>query len=203
MRNYLKSILAIFLMFAFTDMYAQIKSGYTIGLNLSTMTMKTSGISLEPETLTGVHFGEVFEISLNGNFTLQPGLIFSAKGSIYKIDTAEFSLSPIYVEIPVIAVYSFGSDAIKISLFAGPYFACGIGGKMESGENISFGSGENNDLKPFDVGLNFGAGINIKGFQISAQYGLGLANLSPMTSVDSEMKNKVIGISVTSLFAGK
>jgi hypothetical protein len=58
-------------------------------------------------------------------------------------------------------------------------------------------------LKPFDIGLNFGAGINIKGLMISAQYGIGLANLSPVTIGDSEMKNKVIGISISSLFARK
>jgi hypothetical protein len=155
----------------------------------------------------GIHFGGFFEIPLEGNFTLQPGLLFSAKGSNYKIDSVEFSISPIYVEVPVIAVYSFSLDAVKISLFAGPYFACGVGGyKIESGDElkkISYGSGENNDLKPFDIGLNFGAGVNIKGLLISAQYGIGLANVSPEKTVDSEMKNRVIGISISSLFAGQ
>jgi hypothetical protein len=203
MKNYLISVLVVFLMVIFKDLNAQIKSGYIFGLNLSTTTLKTSGIALKPEILTGVHFGEVFEISLNKIFAFQSGLLLSAKGSISKIDTTEFFLFPVYFEVPVIAVCSFGSDPIRVFLFAGPYFACGIGGKLESGENIRFGSGENDDLKPFDVGLNFGAGINIKGFRVSAQYGLGLANLSPPTSVESEMKNKVIGISVRSLFAGK
>jgi hypothetical protein len=203
MKNYLKSEFAFFCIFVFTGMHAQIKSGYTIGLNLSTMTMKTSGKILETKALPGIHFGEVFEISINDNFALQSSLIFSAKGSIYKIDTAEYSLSPIYFEAPVISVCRFGSDALKIALFAGVYIAYGIGGKMESGENISFGSGENNDLKPFDIGLNFGAGININGLQVSAQYGLGLTNISTVRSVESVMKNRVIGISVSSLFAGK
>jgi hypothetical protein len=58
-------------------------------------------------------------------------------------------------------------------------------------------------LKPFDIGLNFGAGVNIKGLLISAQYEIGLANISPVTTVYSEMKNKLIGISISSLFAGK
>jgi hypothetical protein len=205
MKNYLKCALAIFLTFAFTDMQAQIKPGYIFGMNLSTMTLKTQGISSHPDTPIGIHFGGFFEIPIKGNFTLQPGLLFSAKGSNYKIDSVEFSLSPIYLEIPVIAVYSFSIDAVKISLFAGPYFACGVGGyKIESGselKNISYGSGENSDLRPFDIGLNFGAGVNIKGLLISAQYGMGLANVSPVATIDSEMKNRVIGISISSLFA--
>jgi hypothetical protein len=188
-------------------MDAQIKPGYILGLNLSTMKIKISGISSNPETPIGIHFGGFLEIPIKGNFTLQPGLLFSAKGSNFKIDTAEFSISPIYIEVPVTAAYSFGSNAIKISLFAGSYFAYGMGGyKIKSGgelKNISFGSGENKDLKPFDIGLNFGVGVNIKGLLISAQYGIGLANISPVTTVDSEMKNKVIGISLSSLFAGK
>jgi len=207
MKIYLKYALAILLMVSFTDVQAQIKPGYIFGLNLSTITLKTKGISSRPETPAGIHFGGFLEIPVIGNFTLQPGLLLSAKGSNFKIDSTEFSLAPVYLEIPVIAVYSFGSDVVKVSLFAGPYFACGIGGyKIESEgafRYLSFGSGENKDLKPFDFGLNFGAGVNIKGFMISAQYGIGLLNILPSTTTDSEIKNKVIGISISSLFAIK
>jgi hypothetical protein len=207
MKSYLKSAFAILLIAAFTDIHAQIKPGYIFGVNLSTISINTKGISSAPETPVGIHFGGFFEIPIKGNFTFDPGLLFSAKGSNYEIDSIAFSLSPIYLEVPVIAVYSFGTDEIKISLFAGPYFACGIGGyKIEPGgelKNISFGSGENNDLKTFDVGLNFGAGVNIRGLLISAQYGIGLTNIAPEKIVDTEMKNKVIGISISSLFARK
>ena len=207
MKPYLKSALVVFLMVAYTDMHAQIKSGYIFGLNLSTVTLKTKGISSVPETPAGIHFGGFYEVPLNSRFAMRPGFLFSAKGSNYEIDAVEFSISPIYIEVPVIAVYSFGSDVLKVSLFVGPYFACGIGGyKIESGgelKNISYGSGENKDLKPFDIGLNFGTGVNIKGFLISAQYGIGLANISPATTVYSEMKNKVIGISISSSFTDK
>jgi hypothetical protein len=198
--------LIILVIIDFADIHAQIKSGYIIGLNLSTMSLKFSGINFEAKTSTGVHFGKIFEIPLNDNFALQPGFLFSAKGSFYKIDTAEFSISPIYIEVPVIAVFSFGPDAIKISLFAGTYFACGVGGTWESGNELKylrFGSGENKDMKLFDIGLNFGGGVNIKGLMISAQYGLGLTNLSPVKAIVSEMKNKVIGISLAAFFASK
>lgn len=195
------------LFFHVSSTLAQVKTEYIIGLNLSTITLKTNGVSSKASTPAGIHFGGLIEVPLKGRFTLQPGLLFSAKGSDYKVDTIEFSISPIYIEVPVNVVYSFGSDVVKILLFAGPYFACGLGGyKIGSGsviENIRFGSGKNRDLKPFDIGLNFGAGINIKGLLISAQYGMGLANISPMASADTEMKNKVIGISIRSSFAGK
>jgi len=205
MKNYLKPALLIFVVIVFSDLEAQIKSGYDFGLNLSTMTLNMKGLSSGPEISAGFHFGQIFEIPITENFTFQPGLLFSAKGSDYKIDNIDVSIAPIYIEIPVIAVYSFGSETLKISIFTGPYFAYGIDGyKIESGgemKSISYGSHENNDLKPFDIGFNFGAGVNIKGLQITTQYGLGLANLS--TSADATIKNKVIGISITSFFEAK
>jgi len=206
MKNYLIPVPVIFLMVVFTDLHAQIKSGYMIGFNLSTMTLKPSGTNFETETMTGIHIGRISEIPIKGNFALRSGLLFSSKGSIYKIDTTEVTISPIYIEIPVNAAYSIGSDMVKIYLFAGPYFACGIGGNKEKGgelKKINFGSGENDDLKRFDIGFNFGAGVNIKRFLISAQYELGLVNISPWITGDSEMKSKVIAISVTTLFSGK
>jgi hypothetical protein len=201
------SELTILLMLVSANIHAQINPGRIVGLNLSTMTLKTNGISLDPDTWVSIHLGGIFEIPLTDNLALRPGLLYSAKGSLYTIDTIRYSISPSYIEVPVYAVLSFGSDAIKISLFTGPYLACGIGGnKTESGGgagSISFGSDENDDMKLFDFGLNFGAGINIKGLMISAQYEMGLANLSSVTADDSEMKNKVIGISLGYLFPGK
>lgn len=207
MKTFLKPAIAIILTLSFTSTMAQVKKGYVFGLNLSTMTVKINGVNIKATTPAGIHFGGFIEFPLKGRFTLQPGVLFSAKGSDYKVDTIWYSISPIYIEVPVIAVYSFGPDEAKMSLFAGPYFACGVGGyKLGTGigiENISFGSGRNCDLKPFDIGFNLGAGINIKGLLISAQYGIGMANVSPISSADNEMKNKVIGISISSSFIGK
>jgi hypothetical protein len=206
MKNYLRCSWVIFLMVAFTEMHAQVNPGYIWGVN-STMTLKTNGITTSAETPLGIHFGGYLDIPVSRRFTFMPSLLFSAKGTNYTVDSLDYSLSPAYIEVPVIIMYTLGKDVVKVSLFTGPYFACVMGGyKLEaSGElkNISIGSGEDNDLKPFDIGLNFGAGVSIKGILISAQYGIGLLNVSPVASVDSEMKNKVIGISISSLFRSK
>lgn len=210
MKNCLKSVLTIFLMFAFISIQAQIKLGPKVGLNLSTMTLKSSGISMDPNMLVGFHIGVISEITLKDNLKLQPGILYSTKGSKYKISylqqSFELSIAPSYIDIPVNVMYYFSTGKAEISLFAGPYFAYGIGGKSKSdGESvdISFGSGDNDDMKPFDLGLNVGAGVNINGLLISAQYGLGLTNLSPSSTDNTEMKNRVIGISFAYLFGGK
>lgn len=207
MKGCLKRSLVIFLAVAFTDVHAQVKPGYIFGMNLSTMTLKTNGTDFNPRILAGIHYGGYLEVPVTENLTLRPNLLFSAKGSNFKTDTAEFSLSPVYVEASFFTVYSIGSEKFKISLLAGPYLAWGISGYKIDPEgymrDISYGSHEYNDLKPIDIGLNFGAGVNIKGILISAQYEIGLVNLSPLTTTDNEIRNKVIGISVCSCLSGK
>jgi Outer membrane protein beta-barrel domain len=174
-------------------------SGIRIGMNLTTMTIKTKGLTTKPETPMGVHFGIIYELPLKKNFSILSGIVFSSKGADYKIDTVDISLTPTYIEIPVNLAYNLNIKAIRISLFGGPYAACAIGGyKIVSGNEfkyLNFGTGSNSDLKYFDFGFNFGIGVKIRSYEISAQYGIGLTNVSPVA--DSQMKNKVIGISIT------
>ena len=177
---------------------------------MSTIVLKSSGVSIDPKTAIGFHAGIISEITLTDNFILQPGILYSAKGSKYEIgylgQSFAFSIAPSYIDIPVNLVYYYEAGAVKISVFTGPYFAYGIGGTTESlgqSSDINFGSEENDDMKPFDMGLNIGAGVKFSSLLISAQYGFGLTNLSNGSVSDTEMKNRVIGISLAYLFGGK
>jgi hypothetical protein len=206
MKNFLKLAMVIILLFALGNMQAQVKFGPKAGLNLSRTTMKSMGLSVDPKFRPGFHAGVIADVPLVGNLSLQPGLLFSTKGSNYDVDVFDFSMSPSFLEIPVNLAYSLGMDELKVVLFAGPYAAYGIAGKMEfdgESEDISFGSSGDDDMKPLDFGLNFGVGLNISNFLISAQYGMGLANVgTDEDEAEIEMKNSVIGISVAYLFGG-
>jgi hypothetical protein len=206
MKNVVKFTMALCLACFVVQAQAQVKFGPKVGLNLAKMTLKSSGIAIDPKTLTGFNVGAIAEFPLADNVFLQPGVLFSAKGSKYSVDVFEMKMTPGFIEIPVNALYKLDLSSAKLLLFAGPYFAFGISGSYEEdGEStdINFGSGEDNDMKPFDFGINLGVGAEIKNFQVSAQYGLGLANLAPVTSDDTEMKVKVIGISVAYLFGAQ
>jgi hypothetical protein len=206
MKKFMKFALLICLMCVVTSIQAQIKFGPKVGLNLSTMTLKNSGVALDPKTLVGFHIGVISEIPISGNFVLQPALLYSSKGSKYSFLGEETSISPDFLEIPVNVAYKFDLGGMKFFIDAGPYFAYGIGGKIKSGgesKSITFGSDDNADMKPFDVGLNFGVGLDIKSFLLSFNYELGLANLIPGTTDGAEAKSKVIGISVGYLFGKK
>jgi len=201
MKTIIQTALVVILTITFPELHSQVRTGYVFGLNLSTIALKNNEVSYDGTTPAGFHFGGFCELPLNDNFAFKPAFLFSAKGTDYKIDTLEYSLSPIYIEVPVNMVCSFGSDALRVVLFAGPYFAFGIGGYkiIPGGElkDLRFGSGGNSDLRPFDVGFNLGAGVSIRGFLISVQYGLGLENIAPDTKYYTEMNNKVIGISIS------
>ncbi len=169
------------------------------------MAITTNGIGSKPEMPMGVHFGANYDIPLKGKISFLYGFIFTSKGANYKIDNTDISLAPTYIEIPLNLACSFGSKSTKISFFAGPYSACTIGGyKIVSGGEytlLTFGKGENKDLRFFDFGINLGAGINFRGYLISVQYGKGLTNISP--SANSIFRNRVIGISISSLIQNK
>lgn len=206
MNFFLRLSIAFCLLVTATYSQAQIKLGPKVGLNLSTMTLKYAGYGMSPETMIGFNVGIISEITIKGNFVLQPGILFSTKGSKYSVSGYDMSISPSFIEIPVNGLYKIDLGSANFLLFAGPYFAYGIGGDYKTpseSNDIAYGSGEDKDMKSFDCGLNFGAGIEISNFQISAQYGLGLTNLAPITTDGAEMKVSVIGISMAYLFKGK
>jgi hypothetical protein len=92
---------------------------------------------------------------------------------------------------------------LKVLIFGGPYLAYGIGGKAKfdgESDDINWGTSEEDDLKPFDLGLNIGAGIEINNLQITAQGGFGLLNLATVTDDGGESKVRAIGISAAYLF---
>ena len=197
-----KYVLAIFLLFAVSNIQAQVKFGPVAGLNFSTMTIKVLGVNFDSETVMGFHVGMISEIPITESFVLQPAVLYSSKGADYKILEEEISLSPTFIEVPLNILYKYDVGPMDIFLKAGPYIAYGVGGQIETNGievDIDYGSG-NADMKPLDFGLNFGAGVNYNNFIISGQYGVGLANLTSIEVGNAEMKINTIGISIAYLF---
>lgn len=204
MKVSLKYLIAILFTLISISSYSQVKIGYIFGMNLSSLKVKSHGIASDQNRQIGFHWGASFDIPVGYNFSIRPGIMLSAKGSDYTIDSTDYSMAPIFLDVPILAMYSFGKGPMRFSVFAGPYLAYGVAGyKVEKNgdlHNIAYGSGQSSDLKPFDAGLNFGAGVKVKGTLISAQYGIGMANLSSDPSNGNEMKNSVIGITISSSF---
>ena len=200
MKTSVKILLVITLVLSATYIQAQTRFGIKGGLNFSTVALSGGTGTITPDSKTGFNLGVISEIPLATDFYLQPGLLFSTKG--FKSDSETFSTN--HIDIPINALYKLHAGSIKVLGFAGPYIGYAVSGKGKYegiSSDIKF-SGDNKVMNAFDLGLNFGAGVEISNFQITAQYGLGLTNLA-VNSDSFTMKNKVFGVSVAYLFGGK
>lgn len=202
----MKKIIAISILACFTliavNAQAQVKFGPQVSLNISDMMMKTPQYKFSTKNVVKYSVGIISELNISNHFLVQPGLIYSVKGTKYLFLNQTNKLEPSYLEIPVNFMYQFDVKPAKLDVFAGPYFAYGIGGKVTyNGGNstkINYGTGTNDNLRRFDYGLNFGIGIDVINLELKAQYGLGLANLSPVSSNTIKMA-RVISISLSYL----
>lgn len=191
-------------LFTFLNINAQMKSGYRAGINLTSMYISSNGNEISAETPVGIQFGGMYEIPLAKKFTFQSGLVFTSKGTDYKIDGVNYSITPAYIEMPVHLVYYAGTGSFKVSIFAGPYLSSAFGGyKIDTTgfKDLTFGDSETKDLKLLDIGLDAGLGINFNEYVFSFQYGIGLRNVSPREGLS--MKNQVFGISIGTLLLKK
>jgi len=196
--------LLIVLLFAgiSTTSFAQIRWGVKAGLNIANVTAKTDAGSIDfYKNKTGFHLGVTAEVPVSGNLFFEPALLFTTKG--YKIDESliKGSANINIIELPLNLLYKFDVSSVKLFALAGPYVGFALSGKSkvdgQETESIKIGTNKDEDnYKPLDFGLNFGAGVEISNITVGVQYGLGLANLSPQTDGGFSAKNKVIGISV-------
>jgi hypothetical protein len=156
----------------------------------------------------GWHFGGVGELELNDNMSVEAALMLSSKG--YKYEDEDWDVkntfSPLFLHIPILFKYGVPVGDFKLFGQAGPYLAYGIGGKTkvtsdnplieDSDESIKWGSGDDDDLKPLDFGLNIGAGIAFEmGLEANLFYELGLGNHAIETEGGTKIANRVFGIS--------
>ncbi len=126
----------------------------------------------------------------------QPELLFIQKGENYDARGVETKATLNYLEVPVLAKVSFGSQVIKGYVNAGPSLALGLTGnqKVEGGEEpgetgIRFGNPANDGRRyldsRFDFGLQFGGGVGVGlgpgSLLADVRYGLGLTDLSDAT----------------------
>jgi hypothetical protein len=179
---------------------AQVKFGPKVGLNFSTMSMD----GVDKEMRTGYQVGMVFQGDIAPNVFIQPSILFSSKGSKY--DGGDLKVVANYIDIPVNFGYRINLGGANLNLLAGPYLAYGVGGKITSDffikskdRDIKWGTDKDeDDFRPFDMGLNLGGGVEFNNFQVSLQYGFGLLNVN--ADSDFTTKNGVLSLTAAYLF---
>jgi opacity protein-like surface antigen len=178
-------------------------------VNFFNQTIKADGEKFDDAKIkTGFQIGVDYEIGIAPDFYFAPGLVFATKGAKIQEDflgeeyTSKWGLN--YLEVPLNLVYKPVLGTGNLIVNFGPYLGYGIGGKVKAEfgdedfeEDINFGSGEDDDFKPFDMGANIGFGYQLGmglSFKLNAQ--LGLINILPDGDSDNLVKNNGFAFSV-------
>ncbi len=220
-----KLLLTLSLVLLTTFSFAQtFNLGVKAGVNLSTTAFSTTyaNYAVDPQNRTGFQVGVIGDIAFQ-HFIVQPGLFFITKGgkftdeysflgtyqsySYHTTGTDKFN----YLEMPVNLLYKVQvAPATKIYAGGGPYIGYALSGSVisqETGsqtanynESLAFGNDRTKDeYKPFDYGINFIAGVEIKKhYTIDLNYSLGLKNI--VWTPEDNIKNRSLGLSIGYLF---
>lgn len=155
------------------------------------------------------HAGFNAELPLADDFFVQPGVLFSTKGTKFKGTDTKLNLS--YIEVPVNLLYKPALGNGKLLLGFGPYVAFAVSGRLkpENGNDrsitfkneISIAQAlSGNYSRAFDAGANLLFGYELSSnlsLQLNAQ--LGLVNIYPditgVTNNNRINKNTGFGIS--------
>lgn len=192
-----KLLLSAAILFGSLGAFAQGGLGY--GLRAGVNIPKYSTSLGDTKSNTGFFVTGYLDAPVSPYFSIQPGLSLQSKGAKW-LETSNGDLKEniMTLDIPVNAVAKFptgGSGNFFIG--AGPYVGFALSGKYKADGkdwDVKFGSGDDDNLKRTDFGVNFLAGYQLtNGFQINAGYGLGLTNLAPN---NGSIKNRVWSIGI-------
>jgi hypothetical protein len=211
MKNQMKKyILTTVIVFVFTFTNAQeIKFGAKAGLNIANLT----GYFPDSSPLTGFNVGVFAEIKIANKFAVQPELLFSTQGNKMKVPVLDASSDYLYsydgkwnlsyLNLPVMAKYYILD---KLSIETGPQIGLLLSAKAKYSSDdralpsLNTSTAEydiKNYIKSVDLGLNFGATYDFsENLSVNFRYNLGLANINNEPMSSSNIKNKVLSLSL-------
>ena len=195
------------------------------GISLANITHNNDGDIDDANTLSSFQVGLIGDWKLLPMLRLQPGVIFTGKGSKTEFgepEDATFSratTNPYYIEIPVNLVFKTPTGPVKFFVGAGPYLAIGVAGKLENKGKVAGISYEYEEdiewsdddpttldyeegagfgiMRRFDYGANITAGIEFTKLVLGLNYGHGLAKLQSGTDSEADDENKHRVFSIT------
>jgi hypothetical protein len=159
---------------------AQINFGIKAGANFTKFSGDDAKLEdISPKFRTGFAGGGLVNIGLGETFSVQPEVLYSMEGSVYKADGETATYKTDYINVPVLLQYNNPSGFYAET---GPQVGFLMSAKGSYG-------GVSVDIKDSFKKINFswglGAGYKLSnGLGIGARYNLGLANIA--SNSDSE-----------------
>ena len=209
MKN-LKTIIILVTLLLFTQVVvAQLLPTFVIkgGVSSASLTTKDDYVKYSEvsDNRLGYTFGAGVEFPLNPLMSLETGLLYAQKGMKAESGGIKLEFSPTYLELPL--GIKFKPTLANVGLYGtvGTYLGYGIGGETKGtfagsvvsitgSDDIAWGSGKNDDLKPFDFGFNLAAGVILGQLEAGVYSSGSLINISPVTKDGETMRNIVFGV---------
>lgn len=166
--------------FGFSEVAAQPSFGIRGGMNLANLNNVD-----DTETRTGFMAGAYVNIGVPMSpISIQPELLYTQKG----YDTPVGTIKLDYVEVPVLAKFSFAPGPVTPHVYFGPYIALNVNAEADAGQL----SGDlDESTKDTDFGVVVGAEAEISKFNVGVRYGAGLTKVAEN---DADGKNGVFTI---------
>jgi hypothetical protein len=198
---------------------AQINVGAKVGYQLNNV-YTTEGLgALAPNflALDEASYGLVIEIPIAGGFSIQPEFGFTTKGfglkqgldvPVLGVDlplnaSAETRIK--YIEVPLLAKYKFGQEALQAYVAAGPNFGYATSGQIDTKVNalLEFDLGsipvnlDNINYERLDMGATVAAGVQYNFGPLiafaDARYNRGFTELYDIPLVNEKVRNSGYG----------
>lgn len=200
----------------FTSMAQTISVGPRVGVNFATQKVSGSDDDFaddwndDVKSNGGLQIGAVANIMVNEMFSIQPELLYVQKG--YKFEEDEVSVKGKYgyLEAPILAKISFGTEQLQGFVTAGPTIGYWMSGKdtyefegEEEEEEVEFDNDDDGVENRTELGGSIGLGLAYKvgagALNFDVRYGAGFSSIYDSED-DSKLKNEGISISIAYLF---
>jgi hypothetical protein len=176
-----------------------VKVGLKGGMSIASLGLKnTEGDFDISGSRLGLAGGAFVSVSL-GTFSIQPEILYVQKGA--QEDGTLFGVSYTitgaidYIEIPVLLRVALVPGPVKPCIFVGPSMGFLMNAKIKV--DVAGLSSTEEDVKEYlkssDIGLVFGAGLDVSKFTVDVRYNLGLTNVLDVEGAgDAGLKNNTI-----------
>ncbi|XZF14307.1 porin family protein [Chitinophagaceae bacterium MMS25-I14] len=184
------------------------KVGPEVGFGISSMVAKATN---HDDTWYGggfVQFGGTGDIQFGRWFAIRPSVMFNFNSVVYSEssystdENITINTNNIYLPVDFLGTFRFRNGS-KMFLGFGPYLMYTVSGRhkyhdydslgywVAKSEKLQLGSGEDKDLKPLDLGLNFKIGFQLRNnLFLNCSFNVGLTNRAPVTDYSYKIKDQ-------------
>ena len=205
---------SLLILFFAVAVHAQFRIGPTGGLNFNRQVYKSNTYKYEGifRNRLAFHAGVITDLVMTKNLSLQSELLYTRRGGFYTSDrpniSEEMQTDLSYITLPICLTYKIDVKSAHLIIGAGPYISKLIHSSHKyysDGNNIENGTlrvgldNEKDQIKPWDAGVKFKAGFELKkGFYMVGYYDMGSSDVNPQFTVT---RNKSYGVQFAYIFS--